>query len=156
MRAMINFIALTLVCAIPAQGQITEEILQAKESVPGLDSRLTEIAHQPAAAKIATALPFGVEVGPSGRTIVVIEPPQGRLSADIDVVGLRALGAEVLSESRHLLRVAIPPERLVEATPGVLGPTATVLLPEQHQPAGGGIQSGDLEAAGSAGAGLDC
>ena len=113
---------LAVLCAVQTHGQNLRSIPKPQPSdvrATKLESRLAEMLTQPAAKPVA--LPLGVQLDGEGRVIVLIEPLPGRPSTDVDIAGLEALGASVLARSRHLLRIAIPGNRLLEACeiPGI-------------------------------------
>ena len=118
---------LAVLAAVPTHGQTLRSVPKPEPSdvrVTKLESRLAEMLARPAAkaaAAKAAALPLGVQSDGEGRIVVLIEPLPGRPSTDVDVAGLEALGGSVLARSRHLLRMAIPIGRLLEACeiPGV-------------------------------------
>jgi subtilisin family serine protease len=73
-----------------------------------------------ALAKRAAAV-SGMPIDTNGRIEVVLVPELGMLSESIDLGRLMALGGEVLTQSRHLVEVLVPLDRLAQLTevPGV-------------------------------------
>ena len=98
--------------AIVAQ-ELSEPLPEKDLTTPHLDSRLARITH--GAAKAASKKSPSLEITADGRLVVVVEPPPGLESSDIDVLALEALGARVTDRSKHLLQIEIPSTGLLPA-----------------------------------------
>ena len=98
-----------------AFGQSLEAQPAPKQGIPRLESRLARLTLSSPAAKPAP-LPLGVKTTGDGKLVVIVEPPPGEEASAIDLVSLEGVGAEILAQSRHLVRVAIPARELIAAT----------------------------------------
>ena len=78
-----------------------------------LDSRLWDISSR--VAKRAM-LPRGITINEDGKILVIVEPEYGKGASSVDHEQLVQTGAKILDESRHLIRIAVPPERIVDVT----------------------------------------
>jgi subtilisin family serine protease len=95
------------------------------EQIPRLDGMLNEIykswrdGHRDIAAKRAKV--YKVQSSTPDKVIVVLVPESGLLAANIDKGALVQIGADVLAESKSLMRVSIPIESLplLSEIPGV-------------------------------------
>jgi hypothetical protein len=102
----------------PLAGFRTEHLLHAcpKFGNPKLDSQLSAILTSAQAANKPIPLPKGVPATSDGRLILFLVPGHGQPASSIDLPALAALGGEVLAQSQHLVRVALPLSALEAAT----------------------------------------
>ncbi len=103
-----------LFISLSVSGQELPKTSHTKDVVHGLEHRLAQLTHKPIAGKLAA--PYaGIKLRDDGKVVVIIEPLDGSRAADIDSLGLVALGAEILAQSKSLIRAAIPVDQLLSA-----------------------------------------
>jgi hypothetical protein len=87
-----------------------------KQGNPRLSAGLQRVADRSGVrAKIVASGSEGL-LQEDGRAVVVLVPEPGELSSTIDKVALVELGGEILTESRFLIKAALPPSVLEQAT----------------------------------------
>ena len=92
---------------------------------PGIESALLRVyqawaSDRPALAK-RTALQYSSQIKPTGKIVVILEPETNYDISQINIADLENLNAEVLAQSKSLMRVAVPVSNLPRLTniPGV-------------------------------------
>ena len=92
---------------------------------PGIESALLRVyqawaSDRPALAK-RTVLQYSSHIKPTGKIVVILEPESNYDISQINIADLENLNAEVLAQSKSLMRVAVPISNLPRLTniPGV-------------------------------------
>ena len=116
-------IALLWITSASAQNLDLEHV-ENRES-PGIESALLSVyqawtSDRPALAK-RTALQYSSHIKPTGKIVVILEPESNYDISQISIADLENLNAEVLAQSKSLMRVAVPISNLPRLTdiPGV-------------------------------------
>ncbi len=116
-------IALLWITSASAQNLDLEQV-ENRES-PGIESALLSVyqawaSDRPALAK-RTALQYSSHIKPTGKIVVILEPESNYDISQISIADLENLNAEVLAQSKSLMRVAVPISNLPRLTdiPGV-------------------------------------
>ena len=116
-------IALLWITSASAQNLDLEHV-ENRES-PGIESALLNVyqawaSDRPALAK-RTALQYSSHIKPTGKILVILEPESNYDISKISTADLENLNAEVLAQSKSLMRVAVPISNLPRLTdiPGV-------------------------------------
>ena len=103
-------IALLWITSASAQNLDLEHV-ENRES-PGIESALLSVyqawvSDRPALAK-RTALQYSSHIKPTGKIVVILEPESNYDISQISIADLENLNAEVLAQSKSLMRVAVP------------------------------------------------
>ncbi|MFA6111306.1 MAG: S8 family serine peptidase, partial [Candidatus Latescibacterota bacterium] len=106
-RTMVSGVALLLCSAMVAGAQQLEAPLNPGPKWPRIESSIVSKVQLVAAKQAVDA-----ETGPPAEIVVLLQPEPGALSASIDRDQLAELGARILASSRHMLRVAVPCDRV--------------------------------------------
>ncbi len=116
-------IALLWITSASAQNLDLEHV--EKRESPGIESALLSVyqawaSDRPALAK-RTALQYSSHIKPTGKIVVILEPESNYDISQISIADLENLNAEVLAQSKSLMRVAVPISNLPRLTdiPGV-------------------------------------
>lgn len=98
-------------CGVPAQSSDLSLALPAKIGDPRLDSALQPLATFPGGI---AAFPPNITTTPDGKVVVTLVPEVGELATHIDTAAITRFGGSILSSSRYLMKVAVPPTYLTE------------------------------------------
>ena len=88
---------------------------------PKIEGKLLELTAQPPGRPKPLSLPVSVPSMDNGKIVVILEPEPEQPSASIDTAAVSRLGGQILAQSEHLIRAAVPIFVLdeVAAAPGV-------------------------------------
>ena len=92
---------------------------------PGIESALLRVYQAWASDRLAlakrTALQYSSHIKPTGKIVVILEPESNSDISQINIADLENLNAEVLAQSKSLMRVAVPISTLPRLTdiPGI-------------------------------------
>jgi hypothetical protein len=105
-------------CGAATQSLNLNMALPAKTGEPRLESALQPLAAFPGRV---VAFPTNVTTMPDGKVVVVLVPEVGELATRIDTADIVRLAGDILSNSDHLIKIAILPSHLTQIAriPGV-------------------------------------
>ena len=116
---------IALLWITPASAQNLDIEHKENRESPGIESALLRVyqawtSDRPALAKW-TALQYSSHIKPTGKIVAILEPESNYDISQINIADLENLNAEVLAQSKSLMRVAVPVSNLPRLTniPGV-------------------------------------
>ncbi len=111
---------IALLWITPASAQNLDIDHEENRESPDIESALLRVyqawaSNRPALAK-RTALKYSSYIKPTGKIVVILEPESNYDISQINIADLENLNAEVLAQSKSLMRVAVPVSNLPRLT----------------------------------------
>ena len=120
-----QILLIALLWITPASAQNLDIEHKENRESPGIESALLRVyqtwtSDRPALAK-RTALQYSSHIKPTGKVVVILEPESNYDISQINIADLENLNAEILAQSKSLMRVAVPVSNLPRLTniPGI-------------------------------------